>query len=186
MNAYVVVEGALEVDLLKRLLPKELLAVVPLVPSGGPHSLISLARSLLITRQKPVAVLVDTDSVEEAAVRERRRSAEDLMEMVSPGVPFKVILLIPTTEILFFQAPDLFRKVFPGEGSAERLLLARDNPKEALSQLSARAGGPRRVKALVKALGDRDLEALRSAGPIRELIAFLEEVAAPQTQPILK
>jgi hypothetical protein len=176
MKAYVVVEGNTEVLILRAVLPPQLVNEVALVAAGGRSNLTSTARTLLVTRRKPMAVLVDTDSTDESVIRERWQSTHELLREVSGGVRFKVILLVPSVEIVFFQAPGGLKKEFGHEPSSETLLLARTNPKEALEQLLKGRKGPGTLSELLDALGDQEVEALRSTGPMRELIQFLTEV----------
>jgi len=183
MKVYVVVEGETEAYLLRAVLPNELLSHLDIVRTGGGSNLVSVARSLLVTRRRPLAVLVDTDSTDERIVREKKQSTEELLKAVSAGVPTKVILLIPEVEILLFDAPGLLANVFGHQLPNEVLILARNNPKEALSQLIKGQKELRSIHQLLDRLTDEGIEALRSTGPIRELMEFLKQVATspPQT-----
>ena len=50
-----------------------------LVPAGGSLGIPSLARSLLVRRKKPVAVVMDADSMNPEVIEERRESIDELL-----------------------------------------------------------------------------------------------------------
>jgi hypothetical protein len=143
---------------------------------------VSKARTLVVTRRKPVALLIEAHSTQRSLVHEQKESAEELLRMVSPGVPVKVIMLVPTVEAIFCQAPGVLAKACRQEIPSDLLMLARGLPREALAQLLAGAGGPRDMQQLLDSLDDQDVKALRNTEPIRELITFLEGVARPLPQ----
>jgi predicted ATP-dependent endonuclease of OLD family len=98
MTVYIVTEGQSDADLLKRLMPKELLEGVTIVPAGGLSSVKSLASSLLVRRRKPVAIVIDADSAEPELIQERRQSIEEVIESVAGGVPVKVVVAVPALD----------------------------------------------------------------------------------------
>src|SRR5688572_3356592 len=103
MKAYVVVEGMLDAVFLRAVLPKELLKVTELVAAGERSNLASVARTLLITRRKPLAIVADADAMDEGSVHEKQQSTEELVRAVAAGLPTKVILVRPALEALFFE-----------------------------------------------------------------------------------
>jgi hypothetical protein len=186
MNAYIVVEGPTDEVILRALLPDEVLDSLVIVPVGSRSSPVSIARTLLVTKHKPVVLLTDSDTRNETRLQEQRQTTEELLKAVSGKIPVKVILCVPEIETVFFHAPQVIERVFGGGMPKELFLLARDRPKEILSELFAReAPGPRDLRSLLDVLDHEDIEALRSAPPIRELIKFLTETATrpPQTTP---
>ncbi len=182
MNAFVVVKGKTNVDILRALLPKSLLDVTSIVGIGSRSSLPSVARTLLVTYYEPVAVLVNTHALNEAIVQEKKQSTEELLKAVSGKVPVKVILLIPEIESVFFEAPGVLERTFGQKLPKELLLLARNNPQEALAQLFSQGNGPDGLSSLLDSLDERDREALRSTRPIRELMSFISETAGEHLQ----
>src|SRR5438552_18495956 len=103
MKAYVVFEEGTAGPLLRAVPPPDFLEEVGLVESGRRSNLLSVARTLLSARQKPVAVLRETLSVDERAIHERIQLAEELLDLSAGGVPKRVIPLIPEIEVVFFQ-----------------------------------------------------------------------------------
>ncbi len=178
-KAYVVVEGMTDAAILRALLPVDLMQHVALTPAGGRSNITSIARTLLVSRRKPVAILVDTDSVDERIIQDRLRSTQELLKAVAGGIPTRVILLIPSIESIFF-AGGVLPKFYGDPLPEEVRVLARSSPKEALERLFARPGGPKNLQALRDNFGDDELAAIRATLPIRELIAFLEGIGKPQ------
>src|SRR5438270_13493128 len=119
MKAYVVVKGETQAAILRALLPASLLEEAALVPAGERSTIVSVARTLLVTRRKPVALLRNSDSNDEGMIQERMQITKELLNMAAAGIPTRVIPLIPHMEAIFFQAPGLIEKLFgepiPGE-----------------------------------------------------------------------
>jgi hypothetical protein len=180
-KAYVVVEGTTDVMVVRAVLPPELLADVSLAPAGGRSNIASIARSILVTRRKPVAVLVDTDSVDERIIQDRMQNTQELLKAVAGGVPTRLILLIPSIEAVFF-ASGVLPAIYGNPLPEEVRVMARSSPKEALLRLFTHPAGPKNLDALLDSLGDEGIAAIRATPPIRELIAFLEKVMNPQAK----
>ncbi len=128
MKAYVFVEEASDAAVLTRLMPAALAQDVQLVSAQGMGSLASLARSVLATRRKPAAVIVDSYSVAPELIRDRRQNLEDLSWLVASGVPTKVVMAVPELRAIFFHDPHLLPKVLGRELPAEVLIRARYEP----------------------------------------------------------
>jgi len=179
-KAYVVVEGMTDVAVVRAVLPPGLLGEVTLAAAGDRSSVMSVARTILVTRRKPVAVLVDTDSVDEWIVQDRMQSTQELLRAVAGGIQTKVILLIPTIEASFFEAGDLITRLLGAPPTEELRWMARNNPKEALERLFSQSSGPKNIGQLLDRLDDAGMAALRATRPIQELITFLEGVVKLQ------
>ncbi len=181
MKCYVVVEGPTDAGLITRLLPVEIQQQAAVVLAGGRANLASVARTLLVTRRKPLAVLVDADTVDQSTAIQARRDIEGLVRAASGGIPFKVIMLVPEMEGLLFRAPEALERITGQPLSADTLALARYNPLQAIMQLGP--GKSAILEQVVKGLTDEDVDAIRDAAPIKELIEFLTETVAPKHQP---
>src|SRR4051812_18570233 len=62
-RAYVFVEGPTDAEFLQRLLDEKTARDVQFVAGGGSGRLASLARTYLVDQRKPVAVVMDADSL---------------------------------------------------------------------------------------------------------------------------
>jgi hypothetical protein len=185
MKAYVVVRGDNAAAILRAALARDLLAETEIVAEGPQSTLVSVARTLVVARRKPVALLVDTKTVDEPSIQEKRQTTEELMRWVAAGVPTKVILLVPQLEAVFFQAEGLLPRVFGGPLSGEVRILGRFSPGEALDRLFAQPGGPKNMEELLASLDEEGREALRATPPLRELIAFLQDAVRSQEKHIV-
>jgi hypothetical protein len=175
MIAYLVVEGEADASLLKRLLPAELLHGVEIVVAGSVSEMASLARTLLVTRRRPVAVVLETDAVKPEFVHERRQNMEDLLYPISAGVPCKVVLAVPHLEAIFFEtqrARQATQKLAGQPVSDLLLLLARSDPAAALQELTS-GKQLRELLERIDTLNAEDLAALRSTSVLSDLIRFL-------------
>jgi len=183
MTTYLVCEGTYDATLLKRLLPEALIVNVKIVEAGGFSSVKSLARSLIVRRQSPVAIVADADTVIPEQVEQRRRETEEIVGNVAINTPVKVILAAPTLEIIFFQDISLLMRLLGYIPSTEMLHLAAYQPTQVLRQLISQSENFQSQHQFVESLTANDLEVLRQAPVIQELIQFLQSVR--ETAPAL-
>lgn len=181
MKAYVVVEGLTDIKLITSLLPQEIQQHTTVVPAGGRTNLASVARTLLVTRRKPLAVLVDADTVDETLVLELRRDTEALLRAVSGGVPFKVFMMVPDIEALLFRVPAAVERITGQRVSADNMALFRNQLSQVILQLGQGKGVI--IEQIVNGLTAEDLDLIRETSPIKELIEFLSEKVIPKQQP---
>lgn len=178
MIAYIVCEGPFDAELLKTVLPEKLLNDVPVVSAGGLSAVKSLARSLVVRRQVPIIIVVDADSVVPELVQERLKDIEEIVEIVAINTPVKVVLAVPEMETIFFQDA-IFLSRLLGYSPPQNLLdLAVFKPKEALGQLLSESEPNNHISPLeiIARLSNEDIDILRKAPFIQEIINFLEFV----------
>jgi hypothetical protein len=92
MKAYVIVEGQVDAELLAPLLEG---LDIKLLPANGRSSVLSLARTLLLTKELPVLVVVDVDDEDGAEIRDVLESG---MAQVAPSRRWKCLLFEPDIE----------------------------------------------------------------------------------------
>jgi hypothetical protein len=176
MTAYLVCEGAVDAQLLKRILPEEILYNLEIVAAGGLSSAKSMARSLVVRRQAPVAIVINADSIALDQVEERRRTTEDIVKGVASNTPVKVILAVPTIEAIFFQDIALLSRILGCNPSPGILDLAVGEPLQALMQLIAQLHPHLNQSQLIEQLTMDDLFILRKTPLIQEIIQFFQSV----------
>jgi hypothetical protein len=174
MTAYIVCEGERDMQLLKRVLPEELVNTVVVVAAGGLSEVKSLARSLIVRRQSPVAIVVDADAMTPEHIEGRRKETEEIIGSVAANTPFKVILAVPTLDTIFFQDIPLLSRLLGYAPSQDLLGLAVYQPWQALKQLISQSKRYQSQTQLVEQLTNEDLEILRKAPVIQEVIQFLQ------------
>ncbi len=176
MTAYIVCEGSYDVALLKRLLPEALGSNVKTVEAGGFSAAKSLARSLIVRRQTPVAIVADADTVIPEQVEQRLKDTEEIVGNVAVNTPVKVILATPALDIIFFQDISLLVRLLGYIPSTEILNLASYQPQQVLRQLISQSKNFHSYDQLVESLTHEDLEILCQAPVIQEVLQFLQDV----------
>lgn len=175
MIAYIVTEGDFESELLKKVLPENLKKDIEIVPAGGVSATKSLARSLIVRRQVPVAVVIDSDSLVPDLVQERRSDIQEILESVAVNTPVKVILAVPQIETIFFHDSVLLFRILgysPSQEALNELLtLAASQPRQTLELLLTYS----RTQMLEK-LTEEDIKLLRKTPVIQEIICFIQSV----------
>ncbi|OWK45012.1 hypothetical protein [Fimbriiglobus ruber] len=184
MKTYLLVEGQADLEILRRLLPSDIEQQTTIAAAGGRSNITSMARSLLVTKRKPLALVMDADAVEDGAVRQQRQISEELLRSVSAGVPFKVILMVPEIEAWFFLVPDALERLSGENLTTDLKALAVSRPKEVLAQLfKSRGGSP--ITLLANGMTEDEIQSLRETPPGKELLAFLSDPVANKIQPLL-
>ncbi|MBD2329871.1 hypothetical protein [Alkalinema sp. FACHB-956] len=176
MTAYIVCEGERDAQLLKRLLPEEFISNVEIVAAGGLSAVKSLARSLIVRRQSPVAIVADADATIPEQVEQRLKDTEEIVGNIAVNTPVKVILAVPTLEIIFFQDVSLLSRLLGYVPSQDVLSLAVYQPWQALKLLISQSKNFQTQAQLVDQLTNEDLEVLRKATVVQEIIQFLQSV----------
>jgi hypothetical protein len=181
MKAYVVVEGPTDVNLIRRLLSQEIQHQTAIVPAGGRTNLTSAARTLLVSKRKPLAVLVDADTVDESSVLQLRREMEELIRAISAGVPFKVFVIVPEIEALLFRIPAALERITGHKVSPGDMALSMYKPHRAILQLGQDKNTV--IEQVINGLTDEELDVIRETSPIKELIKFMTEQVVPKEHP---
>lgn len=174
MTTYIVCEETHDAQLLKCLLSKE--CHVEIVAAGGFSAVKSLARSLVVRRQSPVAIVADADTTIPERVEQRRKDTEDIVANIAVNTPVKVILAVPTLENIFFQDVPLLSRLLGYTPSQDMLRLAIYQPSQALEQLISQSKDVQSQSQLVEQLTYEDSAVLRKAPVIQEVILFLQSV----------
>ncbi|MGL4554457.1 MAG: DUF4276 family protein [Gemmataceae bacterium] len=175
---YLFVEGQTDAAFLRRVLPAEATQGVEFVVAGGRSRIRSLARSYLVQRRIPVAVLMDADSVKPEVVEERRAETEELIRMAAGGVPVKVVVAVPEIEAWFFAAPEVIERVMGEPVPAEWVYFGARDPKGVLEQLSQRAEAKWDITQAIASLTPHDIDRIRAVRAVHELTEFLTAVLA--------
>lgn len=182
MKVYLLVEGDSDAAFLRRLLPAEIQPEITIVTVGGRSNMSSKARSLMVLKRKPVALVVDTDVMEKDAVAQRTEALEELVRSATAGVPYKIIFAAPEIEAWFFDVPEALERLSGKKLSPEQRELAEVRPKEILAKLF-NGQGPLSVEQLTGQLTEAEIQTLRETSPRKDLIDFLTEQVNKQTEP---
>jgi hypothetical protein len=172
----VLVESEASAELLGRLLGSERDAgLLRLQSSPVLSSLYASAKTLIVVRQQPVALVLDAKSTEPSMAD---RAWEDAAEVVGdPGRTSLLCLLVavPAIEALLFRCPDAVRRVFP-EATDDLMAIGRVSPRDALVRLGGSVAERHQASvAVIDALNAENLAALRLESPVRELLEFVAQ-----------
>lgn len=174
----IVVEGQSDARLLRKYLPK-IEGLTPRYFSGdGVVSLATLARNLLVHERGMVFVVMDSDSLSVENAEQRRAMVMATLRQVAPEERFNVFVFRPEHEVIFFEAPEVLERYWPGEdklsvAASERGLYA---PKEELTKLLAAA--QQTAAAWFAALTPEDGELLRKGRQAGQLVNMFEGLVA--------
>ncbi|WP_020503840.1 hypothetical protein [Lamprocystis purpurea] len=178
MNAYIVVEGEADADLIRRLIPAEFSDGIAVVAADGRSSAVSLSRTILGARQTPTALVVDSDTTSDALANEQKTTLNDLLRSAAGATPYLVTLAIPETEAILFSAPEVLERIIGSSLSETDRISARFRPKETLERLIQPAGISS-VRDLVSRLSESDLARLRRDRLVGEPIEFIRKSLQP-------
>ena len=184
MKAYLLVEGSSDRAFFRRILPPDIQAETIIVMAGGRSNITSKARSLMVTKRRPVALVTDADAVEKDAVEQRLKTLEDLVGTATTGVPYKVILAVPEIESSLFLVPQVLERLSGQKLSPEQRELGEVRPKEILRQLFKNTGAVT-VDELANELTRQEIETLQEFQPWKDLIGFLTDQVHKKTEPQL-
>jgi len=183
MITYIVCEESTDAKLLNCVLPKQFHSDlrVEIVAAGGLSAVKSLARSLVIRRQMPVAIVVDSDSVAPEFIQERREDIEEIVKSVAGNIPVKVFVFIPEIEVIFFQNIPFLERLIGYKPDRAILNLAGFQPRKVLDQLIAQSEKIDNYSEFINQLSHEDAKILSQAPIIQEIIHFLESVSETAT-----
>jgi len=180
MNVYIVTEGQFDATLLSRLLAEEVQVGVTIVAASGKSGAQSLARSLVAARRRPVALVLDADTTDEAFVHRQRLVARELLAMASPGIPTEVFMAVPSMEVLFFADPALLGRLTGGL-AGDQSARGRYQPKQVLQEFLRMGLAPVLDPSdLVRGLTDADATRMSEYPPVSDIKHFLQSTALTQ------
>lgn len=169
---YVVTEGKLEVELLRRVLAPELIENIHFVTGSGRYSAQTLASSLLADRQKPVALIVDSDTHNLQKIREQNGFLVEFLGQAATNTRFAVILAVPEIEVILVEDKRVMDRLVGRITSENEHREAKLSPKKTLAR--ALEGAPLPLDRL----GPEEIRLLREHPLVTELLEFVREPAA--------
>jgi hypothetical protein len=94
-KAYVITEGPAAAAVLKKLLPEDLTGRTEFVIASSRYSLQSLARSILATRHRPVAVVIDAETYNDGKIQEEEEFLNATLRQVAVDTKSRVFIAKP-------------------------------------------------------------------------------------------
>jgi hypothetical protein len=172
MIAHIGTDSDFIAALLQRILTEEERADIEIENAG--ISMYSVARTLLASRGKPVAVVIDANTPNPEGVEQVWQGADEMLGNVARGVlPYKVVVAVPEIEALFFQRPEVLRRRFDGAVTDHLLELAQYSARAALRKLAADGDSGQLRWDILKTLTDEEVAALHQTDLIQEVLGFI-------------
>lgn len=169
------VEGKTDAEFLQRVLPEEALRDVDVIIADN-SGLPSYARTVAITRRKPIAVLMDADSTNPEKIAEDIQGLEELIRLANWTIPLKVVAAVPAIEAWFFAAPEVIARVLGQPIPSEFLPFGKMDPKGVLQHFAQKAGKQWDTAAAIRQLDAADIAKIRAVPEVAELSGFLAGV----------
>ncbi len=172
-KVYVFVESSAEADFLQRILPPEELKDAEIVAATG---ISSLARSVLVRRQKPVVVVMQAHSTDPDVIEERRGGKEELIQAAGGSIPVKVIAIVPEIEAWFFAAPEAIARILGEPVTNDMMFLGKRDPMGVLQLLAEKSKTKWDTRQAIGLLKAEDIDRIRALPEVSELSTFLQRV----------
>ena len=132
---YFIVNGQPEKFLLEQVLPEEIVSHSRFILGNGYNTAISKARSLLISSELPVSLVVDSETTDTASIAEKHEFMTQSLRQLSTSEHFHIFLAIPELEILFFHKKDRFETLIRDTLSEQQWEMAHYKPKAVLQNI---------------------------------------------------
>jgi hypothetical protein len=176
MIAYVLTERPSDAALLKAILPSHLLCGVEFASVDGFYSLLSLARSLLVRRATPLAIVIDANTVDARSVQERYQSVRQGIDAIETRTPVKIVVAVPELEVFLFHDPSALTRLLGHPMTEQSIALGRLRPRQELNSLIQSSSANRDVLDLIHGMTIEEIESIRRQPPVKDLGDFLESV----------
>ncbi|MBE9051756.1 hypothetical protein IQ243_15255 [Nostocales cyanobacterium LEGE 11386] len=172
--AYIIAEGERDIEILQKLLPKNLIQDIQFIAGGGSYRARSLATSLLATRKIPVVLVIDADTDNESQIFEKHDLINYVLTQASSGIPFKLFLAIPQLEIVFLQDKTLIEKIAQRKFNDLEWQFAQSKPKDFLETVLGKEHSIN--ERIFSDINDKEIKILQQHPLIQEMIVFLSSL----------
>ncbi|RKZ40847.1 MAG: hypothetical protein DRQ49_07050 [Gammaproteobacteria bacterium] len=132
ITPYFMVEGAFDQFILERILPEKMVSQTKIITGNGYNIALSKARSLLISSELPVSLIVDSDTTDRSSIEEKKDFMTQSLQQLSTPDHFHVFFAVPEIEVIFFSSREIIEELIGGKVSEQQWELAHYQPKQAL------------------------------------------------------
>ena len=141
----------------------------------------SKARTILVVRKEPVILVLECD---DRTLGEEQQWHEGQLNRGGPRELWRVLLVVPTLDVCFFDHPEFVEGLFEAKLSEVDKMLARFRPREVIEKLFLSKGMPYTPESIANFLGDKDLSLLRESYPFRDIRKAIQEIQATVAQAV--
>ena len=178
-KAFIVTEGQREREILAALLPATILENIDFVVAKERSSAISIARSILVAKYIPVALVLDAETTNRSAIREEQNFLRMSLTEASFGTKYAYFLAVPEIEIVFLEDWDFVGRQIgkPKQAFTHfELEYALLQPKKFLFSQLEDIPYPQALTQLLARMDGQTIERIRQNPLVRDLNNFLVSV----------
>ncbi len=135
IKQYFIVEGAFDKFILERILPESIVSQTKIIIGDGYSIALSRARSLLISTDLPLSLIVDSDTTDRTRIEEREDFITQSLLQLSTPDHFHIFLAVPEIEAIFFSDQEIVKEIIKSKISDQLLELALYRPKQVLQNV---------------------------------------------------
>jgi len=133
ITQYFVVEGTFDKFIFERILPEEIVSQTKFFTANGGYTrVLSIVRSLLVSSEFSVSLIVDSDTIDASRIEEKKDFITQLLQQLSDPDHFHVFIAVPEIEVIFFSNQEIIEELIGEKISDQQLELARYRPKQTL------------------------------------------------------
>jgi hypothetical protein len=177
----IVVEGRTDAQLLRKILLKEELADIRFFAAQGRISLSTVARNIVVHEGCPVFVVMDADTLDEAAAEEARLDTLATIRYVAGTISIDAFAFVPEIEVVFFESPGVLERTLGGRIKEIDLRIGLAEPKRRLEALMVKLGKKGCLAQYLEEVDSASVRELRESKQMRALIAQLRHFAGHKT-----
>lgn len=104
---YIVTEGQFDIEILKRVLPNEIMRNFNFVASMGYSSALSKAKSLALRLKNKIILILDSDTKSKIESEYKKEQIEFVFKSLGKQNQVQVFLFQPEIEMIFFESENL-------------------------------------------------------------------------------
>ncbi len=135
IKQYFIVEGAFDKFILERILPEKIVSQTKIINGNGYSIALSRARSLLISTELPLSLIVDSDTTNTNRIEERKDFITQSLLQLSTPEYFHIFLAVPEIEAIFFSDQEIVQEIVKSKISDQQLELAHYHPRQVLQNM---------------------------------------------------
>lgn len=135
ITQYFIVEGTFDKFILEQILPDEILSQSKIITGNGYNIALSKARSLLISSELPVLLIVDSNTRDKTSIEEKRDFIMQSLRQLSVPDHFHIFLAVPEIEAIFFFSREIAEELVGEKISDQLWELAYYQPKQTLLKM---------------------------------------------------
>jgi hypothetical protein len=153
---------------------------VEVIDDGDRDSARPLARQVSLLSRRPVALVIDADTVDASRVAQQQSELEWYFSLTFNGLPLQVVQFVPTIEAIFFERPRILERLLGRKLEPAVRVAGEIAPRAVLDRMLPELGGENLMRRIDELTAD-DLRELRS----HPTVAAIREFVAANAEPTL-